>query len=695
MQNKYERCPNCMQQVGNADCCPYCNFDVAGYEEISNSLEPFTVLQNKYMVGRVIGVGGFGITYIGWDMNLQTYIAIKEYFPEALAVRDKTVSMTKVNPTASKKEVYDKGLTKYVEEARTLSKFYDLQGIVSVKDFFYENGTGYIVMEYINGITLKEYLKNSGGRLEENVVLALMKPVLASLAQIHNSGMLHRDISPDNIMVDNKNRIKLIDFGAARLQASTDDKTYTVMLKHGYAPVEQYYSNGRQGPWTDVYSICATMYKMLTGKTPQNSIERMESDGYISPADLGISISQRLDYVLRKGLAVRAEDRYQTVSQMFAELFGNQYGGEYISQPAPVSYTTGYENNNTGYVQKKKTGLVVGIIIGVVAVIAIVVALIFGLKGKDKKDDDTTTEKITTEDTTTEEPTTTEKETTEEITEDLDTEDPDTEEPDNTEDVIGEERDEICGVSFVIPEGFYLEKEDSTTISYVHDDAIAFVIAVDDANTLTTSDAISMFDEEIAATYGNHIYSYPVTYNGYSGIEWCTDSAEGTYLGRSLVFCEGDTLIYMEYVSYSGELTGYDEFVDSLVLPFERHQIHNVSYTVPEGFVDDESGDEDSKIYVYNDESMFLFGVVPGNYDEAEVCEMMDDELKVSYGDQIYSYEMTYNGHTGTEWVLDTSDGWEGRAFLICEDSMWIYVEYITYISNLDLYYGILESITY
>ena len=130
MQNKYERCPNCMQQVGNADCCPYCNFDVAGYEEISNSLEPFTVLQNKYMVGRVIGVGGFGITYIGWDMNLQTYIAIKEYFPEALAVRDKTVSMTKVNPTASKKEVYDKGLTKYVEEARTLSKFYDLQGIV-------------------------------------------------------------------------------------------------------------------------------------------------------------------------------------------------------------------------------------------------------------------------------------------------------------------------------------------------------------------------------------------------------------------------------------------------------------------------------------------------------------------------------------------------------------------------------------
>ena len=147
-----------MQALGQGeDVCPYCGFDVSGYEEKPNCLRPFTVLQGKYMIGRVIGMGGFGITYIGWDLNLQTYIAIKEYYPESFAQRD-AMTTTIVSTLDSKKEIYDKGLKRYVEEARNLSKFYQLQGIVSVKDFFYENGTGYIVMEYINGVDLKHYL---------------------------------------------------------------------------------------------------------------------------------------------------------------------------------------------------------------------------------------------------------------------------------------------------------------------------------------------------------------------------------------------------------------------------------------------------------------------------------------------------------------------------------------------------------
>lgn len=415
MQTRYDKCPNCMQALTQGeDTCPYCNFDVAGYEEKKNCLKPFTVLQNKYMLGRVIGVGGFGITYIGWDLNLQTYIAIKEYFPDSIASRDLGNSNTTVVPQESKKDIYSKGLTRYVEEARNLSKFYNLQGIVSVKDFFYENGTGYIVMEYINGINLKEYLNNNGGKLSEQTVLALMKPVFESLFQIHNSGLVHRDISPDNIMVDKDGKIKLIDFGSARGQSTAEnDKTYTVILKHGYAPSEQYYAKGNQGPWTDIYSLCATMYKMLTGQIPPNSVERMEEDTYVSVAAQGVSISPRTEAVLAKGLAVKAVDRYQSIGQLLTDLYGN--APLQMGNSAPQNGQTSYANpssmsvsqqsmylqdskTNTPAGNKKKIGIIAGIAAGVVVLIVGIVLVVGG--GKKEKKKGTTTEVATVASTT-------------------------------------------------------------------------------------------------------------------------------------------------------------------------------------------------------------------------------------------------------------------------------------------------------
>ncbi|MCM1272025.1 MAG: protein kinase [Clostridium sp.] len=403
MQTRYDRCPNCMQAIQeNEDTCSYCGFDINGYEERSNCLKPFTVLENKYMLGRVIGVGGFGITYIGWDLNLQTYIAIKEYFPDSIAGRDASRS-EEVIPNEGSREIYDKGLKRYVEEAQNISRFYQLQGIVSVKDFFYANGTAYIVMEYINGINLKEYLKNCGGRLDEATVLALMKPVFESMYQIHNSGLVHRDISPDNIMVDTEGKIKLIDFGSARGQSAESDKTYTVILKHGYAPSEQYYAKGNQGPWTDIYSLCATMYKMLTGMVPPNSVERMEQDMYQSPSSMGIPVSQRTASVLAKGLAVKINDRYQNIGQLLTDLYGEapvvQAGSSipiasaaaqansmslskqsmHISGPVGAS-TKGKDNRKTGYIVISALAAVV-----LVAVLAIVLG-----GGGDKKKKETT-----------------------------------------------------------------------------------------------------------------------------------------------------------------------------------------------------------------------------------------------------------------------------------------------------------------
>ncbi len=435
MPMRYDNCPNCMQALqGNADTCPYCGFEIGKYEEKKTCLRPFTVLQNKYMLGRVIGVGGFGITYIGWDLNLQTYIAIKEYFPGSLASRDTSGEngTTQVLPHDAQKDVYDKGLKRYVEEAQNLSKFYQLQGIVSVKDFFYENNTGYIVMEYINGINLKEYLNNAGGKLPEAVVLVLMKPVLESLYQMHNSGLVHRDISPDNIMVTGDGKIKLIDFGSARGQSAETDKTYTVILKHGYAPPEQYYAKGNQGPWTDIYSLCATMYKMLTGQIPPNSVERMESDEYVAPSAWGVQISPRTEAVLAKGLAVKVTDRYQNIGQLLNDLYGTvpveqigmtvpNTGAAAYANPASMSQQSMYlsmqpQNTEYGNTSGNKKTLWL-IIAGIAAVIVLAVVLVLALGKDDDGDDDKKTTADTTEDISTDTDSSTDTETEEPTTE--------------------------------------------------------------------------------------------------------------------------------------------------------------------------------------------------------------------------------------------------------------------------------------
>lgn len=336
MIERFDKCPNCFKPHSGEAVCGHCGFNIEGYKMPENALPPFTILEGKYMLGRTLGMGGFGITYLGWDMNLETLIAIKEYYPGAYVFRDTTKeTTTNISVTGSNQDMYDKGLKRYVDEAKNLSKFYNLPGIVSVKDFFYANETAYMVMEYVDGITLKAHLNNLGGKMSEAEVLSHMKPIIESLQQVHEKGMVHRDISPDNIMVGKDGKIKLIDFGSVRGQSLEGDQTYTVILKHGYAPQEQYYGKGKQGPWTDVYSLCATMYKMLTGNIPPNSIERMSEDTYVSPSACGISISPNTERVLNKGLAPRIEDRYQNLGQLKDALYNGATTDD-VSEQATV-----------------------------------------------------------------------------------------------------------------------------------------------------------------------------------------------------------------------------------------------------------------------------------------------------------------------------------------------------------------------
>ncbi len=315
-------CPGCMAVLDEPDLpCPLCGFDKSSYTPSPRSLRPFTKLNGKYLVGKVIGEGGFGITYIGFNMETDLPVAIKEYFPSELATRDTTQGNVITIFSGEARDLYRDGLEKYLREARNLSMFSDLPGIVTVKDFFYENETAYIIMEYINGITLKQHLTKVGGRMKQNEVIKMMKPVLESMNKIHEVGIIHRDISPDNIMITKNKQIKLTDFGAARVFDTEDNKSITVVLKRGYAPEEQYRAKGNQGPWTDVYALCATMYRMITGVTPQEALERIIEDNVEPLSKYDPGVWPETEYAIMKGLSLRAQDRFQTVDELIDALY--------------------------------------------------------------------------------------------------------------------------------------------------------------------------------------------------------------------------------------------------------------------------------------------------------------------------------------------------------------------------------------
>ena len=257
--------------------CPYCGKN-PNKENPPNHLPIGTELHNKYIVGNSIGEGGFGITYIGYDKTLDLRIAIKEFFPSGYANRNNTVSK---NVTLNKGELSDyfnHGKESFMREAKNIAMFSSEDGIVDVRDYFTENETAYIVMEYLEGETLNDYV-HKHGKFSASELFELFIPVMHSLEKMHNEGIIHR-------------------FGSARYFSSVEQKTMSIMLKPGYAPYEQYSTNGHQGPWTDVYGMCATIYKCITGVTPPDSLDRCQTDTIQKPSALNALISPGLEDVL-------------------------------------------------------------------------------------------------------------------------------------------------------------------------------------------------------------------------------------------------------------------------------------------------------------------------------------------------------------------------------------------------------------
>lgn len=314
-------CCHCLNEIEeNSSICTNCNLEQI--EDIPvHHIAVGTVLRDRYVVGKSIGEGGFGITYVGKDLLLNVKVAIKEFFPNGYVNRNNTVSMSVYGSTSEERRgVFDKGKERFLSEARILAMFSKEPGIVDVKDFFEANNTAYIVMEYLEGQTLKQLITQKG-QFSPDEIWNMLTPVVLSLREIHKHDMIHRDISPDNIMyVDHT--LKLLDFGAARSVSAVANKSLSVMLKPGYAPEEQYRSKGKQGAWTDIYALSATIYKCITGITPDDSTERIIDDNVKAPSLLGISISTNFEQALMKGLAVLQKDRFQSIDEFIAAVNG-------------------------------------------------------------------------------------------------------------------------------------------------------------------------------------------------------------------------------------------------------------------------------------------------------------------------------------------------------------------------------------
>ena len=310
-------CPSCMVKAAPVDGkCPVCGRDV-NIQNAQHQLPVYCILNGRYVVGKVLGAGGFGITYIGYDLKLDSRVAIKEYYPSGAANR--SISLTVIPTTEVKGNPFEIGKARFLKEAKTLSEFVGDGNIVTLRDYFEENGTAYIVMEYLEGKDLSHYAKEHG-RFEFGEALDLLEPVMLALNEVHKKGLIHRDISPSNIMVLNNGKAKVLDFGSARLQNTSGELSLSVMLKPGYAPMEQYSTHGEQGSWTDVYAMSATIYKLITGKTPPSSTDRLMEDTLEPPSKLGVKITPAQEDALLHGLALRPADRTQTMAELAGSL---------------------------------------------------------------------------------------------------------------------------------------------------------------------------------------------------------------------------------------------------------------------------------------------------------------------------------------------------------------------------------------
>ena len=314
--------------------CPECGRAYGSVNAETFALKPGTILEGKYLVGEMLGQGGFGITYIGFDLLLEQKVAIKEYYPMSTGMVSRDGHSTVVWSSAMMgKTGTQKGFDSFLKEARKMAKLGGIPGVVGVKSVFIQNETAYIVMDFIEGETLLKKLQKNGP-MDFDSCVKLMTPIMQALAEVHEHGIIHRDISPDNIMVRPDGKLILLDLGAAKdLDIQGNDgsvQSSQMVAKHGFSPIEQYSKSGKVGPWTDIYAMAATIYYCCTGILPPPATDRTIDDTLACQPRL----TQAQFDILADCMRMRPQDRPQSMDTLLQMLTHPQ--GEVKAEPFKV-----------------------------------------------------------------------------------------------------------------------------------------------------------------------------------------------------------------------------------------------------------------------------------------------------------------------------------------------------------------------
>ena len=318
--------------------CPHCGFDPRSVKGIEYALPMGTILAGKYLVGRVLGQGGFGITYVGWDIALERKVAIKEYYPSGQVSRNPGSRGLTWYTSVQSQQAKQNGTQMFLKEARKMSKVDDIPNVVRVRDLFQENETAYIVMDFVEGETLKARLEKTGP-LPWEQAKGIFLPAIQAMEQVHQAGLVHRDISPDNLMLTPDGKVKILDLGAAKDLSVNNGASSMQVAKGGFSPFEQYTQRGSSGPWTDVYAMAATVYYTLTGKLPPVATDRVVEDT-ISWEEPGLkALSAQALEALQKAMVISAKNRMQSMEELEKGLYSTTVKPEPAPAPQPVQET--------------------------------------------------------------------------------------------------------------------------------------------------------------------------------------------------------------------------------------------------------------------------------------------------------------------------------------------------------------------
>ena len=312
-------CPRCMRKLAETDtdvsACPLCGRE-PGTRRPPMALDGGTLLAGRYQLGDAIGQGGFGITYAAWDETLGMPVAVKEFFPREDATRNTEIS-DDLAPLPEREAVFADGLSRFRRESNLLASLQGIPCVVKVMDFFSENETAYIVMEFVHGTPIDRWVRENG--IKPAALLEKLRPVTDALVRTHSQGVIHRDVTPDNILVEEDGNLKLIDFGSA---VEVERSEGTVLLTRKYAPVEQYGRDyGRQGPWTDVYGLAAVMYTLFSGQEPVEAPLRAHHDEQKPLARMRTGLKGREAAAIDRALVVDPEKRTQSMAEFRAALY--------------------------------------------------------------------------------------------------------------------------------------------------------------------------------------------------------------------------------------------------------------------------------------------------------------------------------------------------------------------------------------